>query len=365
MTTVTAANLEEQDESPAFTVGIDVGDTHSNLCLLDNDGTVIEESKLRTTPSALRRHLERLPSCRVVIEVGSQSPWLSRLVRELGHECITANPFKVRLIAQGAQKNDRSDAETLARLGRIDPQLLSPITHRTAQQQADLAVIRSRKALVAARTLLINQVRGTVKSVGAQLPAGDADTFASRIAQELPEELAGALTPCVTAITTLTAEIKAADVRIAALIKERYPEAKALQQVEGVGPLIALTFVLTLGDAGRFAKSRAVGPYLGLTPRQRASGRRAPQLGISKAGDTYLRSLLVQGAHYILSHRGPDTDLRRWGLARAENGGKNGKKRAVVAVARKLAVLLHCLWGTGEVYEPLRNHPEAAHQAQP
>ena len=364
MNTTATASVEVQEAGQPCTVGLDVGDSYSNLCLLDSEGTVLEETKLRATPSALRQHLERLPACRVVLEVGSQSPWLSRLVRELGHECITANPFKVRLIAQGAQKNDRSDAETLARLGRIDPQLLSPIEHRSPQQQTDLAVIRSRRALVAARTLLINHVRGTVKAVGAHLPAGDADTFASRIAADIPEELAIALTPCVSAIKTLTEEIKAANARIAALLKERYPEAKALQQVEGVGSLIALTFVLTLGDASRFARSRAVGPYLGLTPRQRASGQRTPQLGISKTGDVYLRSLLVQGAQYILGYRGPDTDLRRWGVERAEKGGKNGKKRAVVAVARKLAVLLHRLWVTGEVYEPLRNHPEAGITAQ-
>jgi transposase len=358
MTTATAATTRQEE----FTVGIDVGDTHSNLCVLDAAGTVTEETKVRTTPAVLRRQLERFPASRVVLEVGSQSPWLSRLIRELGHECIVANPVKVRLIAQSNQKTDRSDAETLARLGRIDPQLLSPVEHRTAQQQADLAVIRSRKALVAARALLINQVRGTVKAVGGRLPACDADYFARRAGEQIPEELRLALKPLITSIANLTDEIKGANSQIETLIAERYPAAQGLQQVAGVGPLISLTFVLTLGDPSRFPKSRAVGPYLGLTPRQRSSGKRAPQLGISKAGDSYLRHLLVQGAHCIVRQSGPTTDLKIWGLQRVGGGGKNAKKRAVVAVARKLAVLLHHLWATGEVYQPLKNHPDVVAQ---
>lgn len=363
MTTTTVSNGgDAADRDETFTVGIDLGDTYSNLCILDADGAVSEELRVRTTPAALRRQLERLPPSRVVLEVGSQSPWLSRLVSEVGHECIVANPTEVRLIAQSTQKTDRSDAETLARLARVDPRLLSPVAHRVAQAQADLAVVRSRYALVVARTQLINQVRGTVKAVGSRLPACDADRFAARYGDgdEIPEAVRSALVPVVTVIGTLTAAIKAADATIATLIAERYHSAGVLQQVAGVGPLISLTFVLTLGDPPRFKTSRAVGPYLGLTPRQRSSGKRAPQLGISKTGDPYLRLLLVQGAHYILGHQGPDSDLRRWGLHRAEAGGKNGKKRALIAVARKLAVLLHHLWLTGEVYEPLHNATDAA-----
>ncbi len=358
--TVTTSPMPAETPAGPFTVGIDVGDTYSHLCVLEADGSVSEETRVRTTPTALRRQLSGLPSCRVVIEVGSQSPWLSRLVHDLGHDCIVANPVRVQLIAKGTQKTDRSDAETLARLGRADPQLLSPVAYRSPQAQADLAIIRSRKALIAARTLLINQVRGTVKAVGGRLRACDADSFATRVADELPEEVARAVTPLLTAIATLTEQIKAADTRIAALIEERYPHAKALQQVAGVGPLISLTFVLTLGDPTRFPTSRAVGPYLGLAPGQRSSGQRTPQLGISKSGDPYLRHLLIQGAHAILGYRGPDTDLRRWGLRKAAAGGKTGKKRAVTAVARKLAVLLHRLWVTGEVYEPLRHQQDTA-----
>src|ERR1035437_9476712 len=135
----------------------------------------------------------------------------------------------------------------------------------------------------------------------------------------------------------------------------RYPQTALLTQVSGVWTLTAMAFVLTIEDPQRFARSRDVGCYLGLRPKQQDSGERSPQLRITKAGDSYLRKMLVSCAHYIIGPFGPDTDLRRWGLKLCERGGKNAKKRAVVAVARKLAVLLHRLWVTGEVYEPLRS----------
>ncbi len=165
-------------------------------------------------------------------------------------------------------------------------------------------------------------------------------------------------------IESVTERIHTCDKRIEQIARTKYPETALLRQISGVGPLIALTFVLTVGEPARFQKSRDVGCYLGLRPKRSESGERQPQLGISKEGDRYLRRLLVQGAHCILSRRAPDTDLKRWGAKLCERGGKNAKKRAIVAVARKLAVLLHRLWVTGEVYEPLRHNPPArAHTA--
>jgi transposase len=278
---------------------------------------------------------------------------MSRVFADLGNEVIVANPRRVQLIAQSTRKNDKADAQTLARLGRIDPKLLTPITHRSAQAQADLASIRSRNALVSARTVLINHVRGSVKSVGGRIPVCDAHSFHRRASEHIPPSLKVALDSLLAAIENLTEGIKSIDRLVLEMIETRYSEARVLQQVAGVGPLISLTFMLTIGDPSRFKKSREVGPYLGLVPLQRESGSSSPQLRISKTGDSFLRQMLVNGAHYILGYRGPDCDLRRWGLERA-SGGKNAKKRAVVAVARRLAILLHRLWVTGEVYEPLR-----------
>jgi transposase len=260
----------------------------------------------------------------------------------------------VRLIAQSVRKNDRSDAETLARLGRIDPDLLSPIEHREEELQASLAILRGREGLIGARAKLINQVRGNTKGFGIRLPIVDANAFHYKAIPLMPQPLLVAMSPLLTAIAALTQQIRAVDREIVRLGRESYTETQLLQQVPGIGPLIALAFVLTIGTPTRFARSRDVGPFLGLVPRQRESGERAPQLGITKVGDMMLRRLLVQGAHYILGPHGPDCDLRRWGLARASANGSRSKKRTIIAVARKLAVLLHRLWVTGEVYEPLR-----------
>lgn len=339
------------------TLGLDVSDRFSNYCLLDSDGEVIEEGRLRTTEAVLRQRFSGL-NCTLVLEAGLHSPWISRLFQDMHYCVIVANPRRVQLIAQSNRKNDRSDAETLARLGRADPRLLGPVIHRASQAQADLAVVRARNSTIAARTLLINHVRGAVKSAGGRLPSGDAHTFHKKVKPHIPSALLPAMEPLVDAIESLSERIKEHDRRIKELIDVRYPECRVLQQVAGVGPLISLCFILTIGDPTRFRSSRDLGPYLGLVPRQRESGDSSPALRISKAGNGLLRLLLVNGAQYILGFRGPDSDLRRWGLAKAV-GGKAAKKRAIVGVARRLAVLLHHLWLTGEVYDPF-HHSAAA-----
>jgi len=341
-----------------LTLGLDVSDRYTNYCFLDSEGEVIEEGRVKTSEPILRKRFEGTP-CRVIMEAGAHSPWLSRVFADMECDVIVANPRRVQLIAQSNRKNDRADAETLARLGRADPKLLGPVKHRDRQAQADLAVIRARHALVAARTLLINHVRGAVKSAGGRLPASDAHSFHRKAKEHIPHEMRLALEPLIDAVEQLSFQIREADRRVKALIEERYPTATCLQQVAGVGPLISLSFILTIGDPTRFQRSREMGPYLGLVPKQRESGDSSPALRISKAGDNFLRQLLVNGAQYILGYRGPDCDLRRWGLKRAA-GGKAAKKRAVVGVARRLAVLLHRLWVTGEVYEPLRRQVVAA-----
>jgi transposase len=341
---------------PKITAGLDLGDRYSYLCLIDTDsGEVIEEGRLRTTPEALRRRFASEPSVRIAIETGTHSPWVSRLLEECGHEVLVANSRKLRLIYANKRKTDEVDAENLARLARVDPKLLYPLKHRGEESQAHMAIIRSRQALVDCRTQLVNHVRGAVKSFGARLPKCPARSFHKRASEHIPEALLAALGPILEQIGSLTERIRQYDRQLEAVSKEHYPETELLRQVEGVGPLTALTFVLTLEDPYRFEKSRSVGAYLGLVPAKDQSGDRDPQKRISKEGDEMLRKLLVSGAHYILGPFGCDSDLRRQGEKIASRGGKNAKKRAVVAVARKLAVLLHSLWVSGEVYDPLRN----------
>jgi transposase len=345
-------------DSTAF-VGLDLGDKRSNVFILDQDGEPIEETRIPTTEPGFRRKFASLPPCRIAMEAGTHSRWASRLLTELGHEVLVANPRRLRLIYENSRKADEADAEHLARLARLDPQLLSPIRHRGPEAQAHLTVIRSRDSLVRARTLLINHVRGSVKGTGTRLRACSADSFHHRVVPTIPRDLAPALLPVVETIASLTAQIHAYNRHIEQLCQEQYPEARHLRQVSGVGPITALAYVLTLDDPDRFHKSREVAPALGLVPMRDQSGSRDPQLRITKTGDSYLRRLLVGSAQYMLGPFGPDCDLRRWGLKLAERGGKNAKKRAVVAVARKLAILLHRLWITGEVYDPFyHSHPD-------
>jgi transposase len=339
-----------------MTAGMDLGDNYSHLCLIDTEsGQLIEGSRLRTTPEAMRRRFDSERPLHVAIEVGTHSPWVSRLLEECGHEVVIANPRKTRLIYGERRKTDKLDAEKLARLARADPELLYPVEHRGCDSQAHLAVIHSREALVRSRTQMINHVRGTVKSFGYRLPKCSTPSFHKKVPGQLPSELAEVLGPIVETVGSLTEKIKDYDRHIEELAAERYPETRLLRQVSGVGSLTALTFVLTLEDTQRFAQSRSVGAYLGLAPGTDQSGEKDPQKRISGEGDELLRRLLVSSAHYILGPFAPDSDLRRHGEKIAQRGGKNAKKRAVVAVARKLSVLLHHLWVSGEVYEPLRN----------
>src|SRR5438876_37999 len=168
-----------------------------------------------------------------------------------------------------------------------------------------------------------------------------------------PPAVRPALAPVLEQLQQLTTTIRGFDRAVEHRCAQSYPETARLRQVTGVGPVTALAYVVVLDDPTRFRRSRAVGAYLGLRPRRSQSGEQDPQLRITKAGNPFLRRLVVQAAHYILGPHGPDCDLRRHGERIAARGGKNAKKRAVIAVARKLAVLLHHLWISGAVYEPL------------
>lgn len=348
--------MDVSKDQPQMTAGLDLGDKYSYLCLIDTEsGEVIEEGRLRTTPEAFERRFASEPSLRIAIEAGTHSPWASRVLEECGHEVLVANARKLRLIYANKQKSDEIDAENLARLARVDPKLLYPLKHRGEDSQAHMALIRSRQALIGCRTQLVNHVRGAVKSFGARLPKCPARSFHNRAPEHIPEALCAALGPILEQIGSLTERIREYDRKLETIAKEHYPETELLRQVEGIGPLTALTFVLTLEDPHRFEKSRSVGAYLGLVPATSQSGDRDPQKRISKEGDEMLRKLLVGSAHYILGPFGGDSDLRRHGEKIASRGGKNSKKRAAVAVARKLSVLLHRLWVSGEVYEPLYN----------
>ena len=342
------------DEVELSAVGLDLADKYSDWVGLNGEGEIVVRQRVRTTEPELRRTFGALKATVIAIEAGTHSAWVSRVLKDCGHRVIVANARKVALIHKNRRKNNGIDAETLARLARVDEKLLYPITHRDEQSQADLAVLRSRDLLIGARTKLINHVRGCTKSFGVQLPKCSAEAFVNRCKPLLPSTIQGAVEPLLGHIEQMSEQIHAYDKQILKMI-ERQPAAQRLMEIKGVGPLTSLAFVLTIEDPRRIVSSRSAGAYFGLVPGSDDSGETHTQKRITKEGDRFCRRLLVMAAQYILGRFGSDSDLRRHGLAIAARGGKNAKKRAVIAVARKLAVVMHHLWISGEAYVPLFN----------
>lgn len=340
-------------------VGIDVGDKNSQVCAKDATGEVVWEKKIRTTEGGFRGALGKLAPCRIVLEAGGQTGWIKACLERLGHKVKVADPRKLRRIFQSESKSDVQDARELAEEALWRWDRMSSVTLRSRKSQEKLAGLKARDVLVRSRTAMINLVRSVLKQEGVVVSKGSAEAFSKKAAPAVPEGLRPALDPVLRQIGALTAEIRECDHRI-----EKAGSAEAairlLRTVTGVGPITAAAFVWTLDDAGRFAKSRTVGAFLGMRPRRDQSGDSDKQLPITKTGNGFLRRLLVGSAQYILGPFGTDTALRAWGLKLAERGGKRAKRRAVVAVARKLSVILHRMWVTGTVYEPFPQRAKAS-----
>ena len=346
------------ESRPEKVVGLDLGDRHSHYCMLTVAGEVMEEGRIQTNTAALEKHFGSEPRMRIALEAGTHSGWVSRLLKSYGHQVIVANPRKIPSLTASKSKNDRNDARQLARMAAFDPELLHPIEHRSAERQQDLNLIHTRSVLVRARTMLINCARGLVKSAGGRLPACSSEAFSEKVPAAVPPALKAACTPLLKQIAQINQAIAAMDKQIDGLDK-KYPEIAVLRTAPGVGPVVAACYVLTLDSPQAMETNRQAGAYLGLRPGQQQSGDSNPQCGITRTGNTYLRSLLVQSAQYILGRFGPNSELRCWGLKLAASGGKRGKKRALVAVARKLAVVLLSMWRNRKKFEPF---PQSATQ---
>ena len=339
--------------TPVFSMGIDLGDRNSDFVVLTREGELVREGKIPTNREGFARLAEETePGTRVILEVGTHSSWINDLLLERGFEVIVANSLNAGLAMRAnGKKNDRADALTLAGLGFGPIALLRPIRHRRREARQDLAVVRARCQLVEARTKLVNAVRGLVKADGERLPGSSTPSFSRKARERAPAGLKPALEPVLATIDELSRQIRVHDKTIEQL-GEKYPETRKLRKIHGVGSLTAVAFVLTLDDPSRFERSRTVGAYFGLTPRQHESGDTSLQLKITRCGDEYMRQLLVNCAQYILGSFGKPCDLRSHGERIGARGGPRGKKRGVVAVARKLAVVMHHLLVSAEEYDP-------------
>lgn len=359
--------MQESSTSPAsasvpvLTIGIDVGDRRSHACVVDASRKILEEFSFSTDQAGLSAKFCRAPF-QIILEVGPHSRWLQKSLEGLGHRVRVVDARKIQLISKSNHKTDKRDARTLAQLGAGVPELLGDIRHRSEQAQADLSVLLTRDHFIRLRTASINRVRGVLKATGVKVPKMSTKVFHTRIAELVPELLQPALLPLIEELLSIHLRIRRLDDAIKG-IAGRYPAIERLTRVSGVGALTALAFVLSIDEPRRFKKSRDVGPFVGLCPRKHASGASDPQLSITRSGNPFLRRILVQAAHYILGPFGPDCRLRRHGMKLHERGGKHAKKRAAVAVARKLAVVMHRLWVDPAPYAPW--HPGGEEAAPP
>lgn len=343
-------------------IGIDLGDKKHAICAINQDGKILKEYSIYNRADDLEQLSHDFPKALMALEVGTHSPWISRLLDNLGHEVLVANARKLRAIYTNERKCDELDARMLAKIARLDPELLHPIEHVSAEAQHDLLSLKFRDTLVRQRVHIITSIRFSIKSLGVKIKSPSSASFATYARNTLSEEpeILAMIEPSLAALDVIGTSIKKYDKLIEVACHEKYPETQKLQQITGVGPITSLCFVLSIGDTLRFKKTRDIGAYLGLVPRRDQSGNTDKQLSISKAGNGQLRKLLVQCAQYILGHFGPDCDLRRHGLKLAARGGKAAKKKAIVAIARKLAVLMLALQTTDGNYVPLKKEASAA-----
>jgi len=339
-------------------IGIDLGDRKHAICVLDKKGKILREDTLVNDRKHLVELAREYPGARVAMEVGTHSPWISRLLVKEGMEVFVANARKLHAIYANERKCDELDARMLARIARLDPSLLSPVRHGSEDHQRDMLPVKLRDSLVRQRVAIINSVRASLKALGLRLPSASPASFAREARSVLNGEghcgLLAALEPALAVLEELCIRIREYDKALTQCAAQKYPQTGKLQAITGVGPITSLSFVLTVEDPGRFDDPRDVGAYLGLVPRRDQSGKSDKQLPISKTGNCYLRRLLVQSAQYILGHFGPECDLRSYGLKLASRGGKAAKKKAVIAVARKLAVVMLAMWKSQSEYRPQR-----------
>ena len=348
---------------PAITIGLDLGDKRHAFCVLDIEARVLEAGKIANTPRALEALGKRHAGARVVMETGTHSPWICELFSGLGHEVVVGNSRKIPGIHGNDRKSDTRDAEHLARLGRADIRILHPVAHNTADCRLEMLLVKQRDMLVRERARLVAFVRGSLKSHGLVLKKVSTESFARSFREALEgfrPEVVAMMEPSLCVLEALNGQIGECDRRMTESIRQRHPQALEFMAIKGVGEVVSLSFVLTVGDPSRFQSPRDIGAFLGLIPKRDQSGEVDKELRITKAGNGLMRRLLVNSAHHILGPFGEDCDLRRGGLKILERGGRAAKKKAVVAVARKLAVVMLAMWQRGSAYEPSRGQKEAA-----
>lgn len=332
-------------EQKKIYVGFDVSQKTIEIFCVCGEKTSNGSVKIANNKSAIQGFLQNFKKPRqvcVVMETGTHSAWLSRFIGNLGFEALVAHARDLALIYAADKKNDALDAEKLARLAQADRKLLHPIEHMDEERQKDLIILKSRALLVKQRTQTVNSIRGHMRSLGLDDSELTIKNMKKKALPGLPKEVQSLLAPLIQHLSYLNMGIEDFDRKIAQLCK-KYRTTELLRKVKGIGPEISLAFVLLVGDPRRFRNAASLASYFGLVPRQNQSGETDKPLGITKTGNTTMRALLIQGAQYILGPFGEDSELRDFGKRIESRGGKIAKRKARVAVARKIVTLFYAL----------------------
>lgn len=337
----------------ATVTGLDVSEKHIQICEIDVDD-VVSEGRIATSDKKLREYFEGRAARRIVIEMSSHTRWITELLRSFGHEVLVVDPRRMKLVSGTLYKDDTLDAQTLAMLARDAPRLLKTVPLRDIEHQRLLTMVRARATAVEGRTRIINAIRGMLKPYGYRVPRSSHSVLATYLWSEVEAPILRLIEPLMVLLETFDGQIARYDQEAERILPQLPPNARQLREIPGVGPLTVLYFVAIIGDPNRFAKSRDVGPYLGLCRRRDDSGEYQSELGITKAGDRYMRALLANCVSHIMGPFGKDSDLRDWGLKKLGGATRVEKKKMKVALARKLAVLLLTLWKSGKPYD--RHH---------
>jgi len=328
-------------------IAIDLGGRESQICVRRADGVIAEERRVPTL--ALAQYLASRPAARVILETCAESFRIADAAHAQGHDVRIVPTTLVRALGVGARrlKTDRRDAQALSAAScRLD---LPSVHLPSAPARTRKTLCGTRAALVAARTQLVNTVRGWLRQQGAALRSGAVESFPRRVRAAGLPALPPAIDRQLDSIAHLTAQLAAADRELAALV-DADPVCRRLMSVPGIGPVTAARFTAALDDPTRFTDAHTVASYLGLVPGEASSGERTHRLGITKAGAVAVRTSLVQAA-WVTRRRVPHDPLAQW-ARRLEH--RRGRNVAIVALARKLAGILFALWRDGTTYDPRR-----------
>jgi transposase len=339
--------------------GLDVSLKETAVCIVDGTGRVISERMLPTDPHVIAKYLDKhAPGLdRVGLESGATSAWLWREFGQLGLPVVCLDSRHAhRVLSMKRNKNDRNDARGLADLVRIGWYREARV--RSLDAQLVRSLLLSRQQLLRSRYTIENQIRGALKTLGVMTGSTKGRGFMARVTELRADNdwLGSLLDPLLAVHTAIARQIKVASASVLEAARGD-ADVRRMMTVPGVGAITALAFKTAIDDPKRFASSTKVGPYLGLTPRQYQSGESEWIGGIGKSNDPLLRSYLYEAAGALMRRVRRSCPLREWALRLAK---RIGWKRAAVAVARKLAVILHAIWRNGTLFDWQSAQTEAA-----